>query len=65
MGCITIPISQWEDFIKLFINSAEKNNIVGVTVSRSYKKPLNKNIYHEKLPTVKIQIRARAVLGSK
>jgi RHS repeat-associated protein len=43
-GCSLIDRNKWDSFIAIFNTDAQKNNIVGVTISRSYRKPLNMDI---------------------
>ncbi|HOL74254.1 MAG TPA: RHS repeat-associated core domain-containing protein [Bacteroidales bacterium] len=42
-GCILIDINNWSSFIGHFNNDAQKNNTVSVSISRTYRKPLNYN----------------------
>lgn len=49
-GCLTISRDSWSSFIGIFNSSEQKDNTIGVTVSRTFSAPENKNI--PKLPSV-------------
>ncbi|MDO4958053.1 MAG: RHS repeat-associated core domain-containing protein [Prevotellaceae bacterium] len=42
-ACFTIDIKRWDEFIGIFNNSAQKNNVISISVSRTLAQPTNKN----------------------
>ena len=43
-GCIVVSQGNWNTFIEYFANDKQRNNIVGITVSRSIAKPYNQDV---------------------
>jgi hypothetical protein len=42
-GCFLIDYNKWDDFINIFNNPDQRNNVIGISVSRSMSAPSNKN----------------------
>ena len=41
-ACFTIDIDRWDEFMGIFNNPSQKNNVISISVSRSLGKPTNK-----------------------
>lgn len=42
-GCLLIDRNKWNNFINTFNNSEQRNNIISITVSRTYQAPTNQD----------------------
>ena len=49
-SCSLIDLNSWDEFIGLFDNDAQRNNVVGVTMSRTYSKPVISKYTAPELP---------------
>jgi len=55
-GCLLIDRNSWDDFIGIFDNANQKNNVISVSVSRCLSAPTNTQWHYSSFPLIPIFI---------